>query len=120
MQPELHEVLGGKTVGSGPVSLEKVMAKVYGVLKSWWLGKYVEVVVVERVTHLMRSWFRALMAVKNEPDKIAVRLVFSVTANFFRTILHKADSLQFHLPDLTLDRVGVRELGVSTWRKGGA
>ena len=90
------------------------MAKVYGVLQSRWRGRNVDVVVVERVRHTMRSWFSACVVVKNEPDEIAVKLVFSVTANFFRTIFYMADGLLLHFPDLTLDRVGVRESGVTS------
>ena len=117
--PELREVFGGNTVGSRPVGSEKVMPKVYGVLHSRWRGRKVKVMVVERVRHTMRSWFSALMAVKHEPGEIAVRLVFAVTANLFKTILDMADGLLLHFSDLTLDRVGVRESGVTSSRKGG-
>ena len=95
------------------------MPKVYGVLQSRWRGRKVNVMAVERVRHTMRSWFSALMAVKHEPDEIVVKLVFVVTSNFFNTILYMADSLLLHFSDLTLDRVGVRESGVTSSRKGG-
>ena len=48
---------------------------------------------------------------KDEPDKIALKLGLTVTANFFRMILNMADGLLLHLFDITLDRVGVRVLG---------
>ena len=82
LQPELHEVLGGKTVGARPGALEKVMANIYGVLTNTWPGKSVGVVVVERVPHAMRSWFHALMTLKPIPDTISVDLVFRLTAQF--------------------------------------
>ena len=107
----------GKTVGSRPVGSEKVMPKVYGVLQSRWRGRNMDVVVVERVRHTMRSWFSALMAVKHEPDEIAVQLVNHVTKKFFREVVHMANDLRLHFSDLTLDRVGVRESGVTCSRR---
>ena len=82
LQPELHEVLGGKTVGARPGALEKVMANIYGVLTNTWPGKSVGVVVVERVPHAMRSWLFALITWKPIPDTISVDLVFKLTAQF--------------------------------------
>ena len=86
---------------------------VYGVVSSGWRGRNVKVMVVERVRHTMRSWFRALMAVNHEPDEIAVKLVNHTTKNFFRQVVHMANDLRLHFSDLTLDRVGVREPAVT-------
>ena len=68
---------------------------------------------MERVPHAMRSWFLALMTLKPIPDTISVDLVFRLTAQFFGRIIHMVDTLHFHLPELTLDHVGVRETGVN-------
>ena len=89
------------------------MANIYGVLTSTWLGKCVGVVVVERVPHTMRSWLLAIVTLRPRPDTISVDLVFRWTAQFFGRIIHMADTLHFHLPELTLDHVGVRGTGVN-------
>ena len=42
------------------------------------------------------------MAVKHEPDEIAVRLVCRVTDNFFKQIVYMANNLRLHFSDLTM------------------
>ena len=117
LRPELRDVFGINKADSIPVCSQKVMPKVYGVVSSRWRGRKVKVMVVERVRHTMRSWFSALMAVKHEPDEIAVQLVYRVTDNFFRQVVYMANNLRLHFSDLTLDRVGVRESGVTCSRR---
>ena len=57
------------------------------------------------------------MAVNHEPDEIAFQLVKRVTKNFIRQVVHMANNLRLHFSDLTLDRVGVRESGVTCVRQ---
>ena len=67
----------------------------------------------ERVTHTMRSWFRAILARSQELDEVSVQLTKHVVGNFFRQVMHMVKDLRLHFYDLTLDRVGVRATGVT-------
>ena len=56
---------------------------------------------------------------KHEPDKIVVKLVLNVTAILYQVISYMTDDLLFHFFDLTFDRIGVRESGVTSSSKRG-
>ena len=116
-RPELRAVFWINKADSIPACSPKVFPSVYGGVSSGWRGRQVKVMVVERVRHTMRSWFRALMVVNHEPDEIVVQLVKHVTKNFFRQVVHMANDVSLHFSDLTLDRVGVRESGVTGVRR---
>ena len=113
MRPELRAGNGIKKTASIPICSPKVFPSVYGVVSSGWHGRSVQITVAERVTHTMRSWFRAVLARNHEPDEVAVQLVKHVMRNFFRQVRHMVKDLRLHFSDLTLDRVGVRETGVT-------
>ena len=113
MRPELRAGSRNKKTASIPICSPKVFPSIYGVVSSGWHGRSVQISVAERVTHTMRSWFRAILARSQEPDEVSVQLIKHVLGNFFRQVLHMVNDLRLHLYDLTLDQVGVRATGVT-------
>ena len=85
MRPELRAGSRNKKTASIPICSPKVFPSVYGVVSSGWHGRIVQITVAERVTHTMRSWFRAVLARNHEPDEVAVQLVKHVMRIFFST-----------------------------------
>ena len=112
IRPKLRVGSRRKKTASIPICSPKIFPSVYGVVSSGWHGRNVQITVAERVTHTMRSWFRAILARSQEPDEVSVQLIQHVVRNFFLQVQHMVQDLRLHFYDLTLDQVGVRATGV--------